>query len=158
MNFVLAKDQKKRSQQLKVFDDMIINDIYRVLSHFGTRLETGLGSCACPIHRGKNPMGFSITIDPEHPYYGRWKCWSESYGETCMEEFINSPIGLIRALLTRDKREDGELDNDSIVHFQEVIDFCIRFFELNSENISEEAKNINFEEAPSTLEFGLKQD
>jgi len=157
MNFVLAKDKKKRSQQLKVFDDMIINDVWRVLSHFGTRLDAGLGSCACPIHRGKRPMGFSINVDPEHPYYGRWKCWSESYGETCMAEHINSPIGLVRALLTRDKREDGELDYDSIAPFQEVIDFCISFFELSGENISEEAKSIDFKEAPSTLEFGLNK-
>ena len=105
MSFTLSKDKQERSKQLKVYDDLIINNIYRVLEHFGTRMDVGLGSCPCPIHRGKNPMGFSINLEPDHPYYGRWKCWSESYGETCMSEFINTPIGLVRALLTRDARE-----------------------------------------------------
>ena len=53
MSFTLSKDKQERSKQLKVYDDLIINNIYRVLEHFGTRMEVGLGSCACPIHRGK---------------------------------------------------------------------------------------------------------
>ena len=157
MSFTLSKDKQERSKQLKVYDDLIINNIYRVLEHFGTRMEVGLGSCACPIHRGKNPMGFSINLEPDHPYYGRWKSWSESYGETCMSEFINTPIGLVRALLTRDARESGEISEDSIVKFYDVIKFCTNFFGVDGNNVLEEAKNVTFKDGPSALEFGLSK-
>lgn len=157
MSFTLSKDKEERSKQLKVYDDLIINNIYRLLEHFGTRMDVGLGSCPCPIHRGKNPMGFSINLEPDHPYYGRWKCWSESYGETCMSEFINTPIGLVRALLTRDARESGEIAQDSIVKFYEVIEFCTNFFGVNGSRVLEEAKNVTFKDGPSALEFGLSK-
>ena len=74
-----------------------------------------------------------------------------------MSEFINTPIGLVRALLTRDARESGEIGQDSIVKFYEVIEFCTNFFGVNGSRVLEEAKNVTFKDGPSALEFGLSK-
>ena len=61
MSFTLSKDKQERSKHLKVYDDLIINNIYRVLEHFGTRMDVGLGSCHVQFIEAKILWVFPLT-------------------------------------------------------------------------------------------------
>ena len=60
-------------------------------------------SCACPVHEGDNPNAFTMNVEVDHPYFGLWKCWTQD----CHEDCINTPVGLIRVLLSRTSEKSG---------------------------------------------------
>ncbi len=122
------------NKELKALSDKIASNIQRVLGHFGIPIQD-FGeyiSCACPIHDGDNPNAFTMTIDSEHSYFGIWKCWTQG----CEEDNINTPIGLIRALLS--KFQDKEIT------FNEAVDFSMKLVETNFEDLVKSSNNMDF--------------
>jgi hypothetical protein len=113
------------NKELKVLSDKIASNIQRVLGHFGVPIQD-FGeyiSCACPIHDGDNPNAFTMTVDSEHSYFGIWKCWTQG----CEEDNINTPIGLIRALLSKFQ--------DKQITFNEAVDFSMKLVETDFEDL-----------------------
>ena len=80
-----------------------------------------------------------MNTDDSSTYFGNWACWTNH----CHEEHINTPIGLIRALMSI--REDRE------VNFQEAIEYTIKLTETDLETLAKESEGFEFD----TCEIGL---
>lgn len=83
--------------EIKKIDQLCNNKIDLFLDYFHCSLRqhgNKLVGC-CPIHMGDNKQAFN--------YYntGSWKCRTRG----CHNNFIGSPIGLIRGLLSREREE-----------------------------------------------------
>ena len=85
-----------------------------------------------------------MTTDCDHPYFGMWKCWTQG----CEEENINTPIGLIRVLLSKAKDED--------VTFDDTISYCMNLVETNFESLNKEASSTSFNSV-SRIEKSLQK-
>lgn len=83
------------------------------------RYYNGVFKCACPVHDGDNPTGFSMYNNT-----GVWTCWTRG----CQEEWGKSPRGLIAAMLDKngiDLSVDEFLKNNELylddIHREEGI-------------------------------------
>ena len=90
-------------------------------------------SCACPVHEGDNPNAFTLNTECSHPYFGKWRCWTQG----CEEDHINTPIGLIRILLSKKEEKD--------ISFDETISYCMNLVETNFEDLNKESVDIKFD-------------
>ena len=90
-------------------------------------------SCACPVHEGDNPNAFTLNTECSHPYFGMWRCWTQG----CEEDHINTPIGLIRILLSKKEEKD--------ISFDETISYCMNLVETNFEDLNKESVDIKFD-------------
>lgn len=87
----------------------------------------------CPVHDGAdNPTAFTVDLE-EGDYFGYWRCWTKS----CEKDWLHSPVGLVRALLSRQR--------DKKVTFNEAMRFCLNFIKMDKKELHEKAKNTNFE-------------
>ena len=106
-----------RSDRVKKIQAHIKFKVREVLDYFGVEYreyEEWL-SCACPIHGGDNPTGFTITINEHDEHLGFWRCWTKG----CESEFYSDTLGLVKGLLS--------ITEDTPPSFSEVIDFCEKF-------------------------------
>jgi len=135
------------NEELKKLSDKIALSIVPIFRQLGFEVNDfgDYVSCACPVHDGDNPSAFTMNTDPEHPYFGIWKCWTQS----CEENHINTPIGLIRVLLSKSKEED--------VSFDDTIEYCMNLVETNAEDLSKESSSIVFSGAISVLERAMQK-
>tara|TARA_R100000008_G_scaffold15804_1_gene7751 strand:+ start:2887 stop:3945 length:1059 start_codon:yes stop_codon:yes gene_type:complete len=126
--------KKLSAKELKKLSDKIATNIVSIFEDFGIEVNDfdDYISCACPIHEGDNPNAFTMTTDCDHPYFGMWKCWTQG----CEEENVNTPIGLIRVLLSKAKDED--------VTFDDTISYCMNLVETNFESLNKEASSTSF--------------
>ena len=133
---------KLSAKELKKLSDKAAKRICFILFHFGYR-SNDCGDnvfCPCPIHGGDNPTGFSMNTDESSTYFGNWACWTNH----CHEEHINTPIGLIRALMSI--KEDRE------VSFQEAIEYTIKLTETDLETLAKESEDFEFDTCDSKTE------
>lgn len=71
-------------------EDLARDNSDKLLEHLGFNLDNAGGvRCACPIHGGDNPSGFSYD-----PQTFSWKCWTNK----CHENYGCSLVGLVKAL------------------------------------------------------------
>ena len=126
--------KKLSSKELKRLSDKIAANIIPIFEKFGIEVNDfdEYISCSCPVHDGDNPNAFTMTTDCNHPYFGMWKCWTQG----CEEENINTPIGLIRILLSR--LQDAE------VSFDETIVYSMKLVETDFEDLNKESAVIEF--------------
>ena len=138
--------KKLSAKELKKLSDKIATNIVSIFEDFGIEVNDfdDYISCACPIHEGDNPNAFTMTTDCDHPYFGMWKCWTQG----CEEENINTPIGLIRVLLSKAKDED--------VTFDDTISYCMNLVETNFESLNKEASSTSFNSV-SRIEKSLQK-
>ena len=123
--------------------DRIAHNIVGVLHSFGVEaIDCGENTfCACPIHGGDNPSGFSINTDEYHPYFGTWMCWTQG----CHEDgHVNTPIGLVRALLS------NKLDRE--VSFPQAIEYCLKITDADFDKLKEDSENVKFSSAAAKHE------
>jgi len=134
------------NKELKNLSDKIAINIIPIFEKFGIEVNDfdDYISCPCPIHDGDNPNAFTMTTDCSHPYFGMWKCWTQG----CEEENINTPVGLIRILLSKAKGED--------VSFDDTIEYCMKLVETDFEDLSKESSLIQFKTI-SKLEKDLRR-
>lgn len=126
--------KKLSSKELKRLSDKIAANIIPIFEKFGIKVNDfdEYISCPCPVHDGDNPNAFTMTTDCSHPYFGMWKCWTQG----CEEENVNTPIGLIRVLLSR--LQDVE------VSFDETIAYSMKLVETDFEDLNKESTVIEF--------------
>jgi len=139
--------KKLSNEELKKLSDKIALSIVPIFQQLGLEVNDfdDHVSCACPVHDGDNPNAFTMNTDPEHPYFGVWKCWTQS----CEEEHVNTPIGLIRVLLSKTKEDD--------VSFDETIEYCMNLVETNFEDLNKESSGVVFSKAISMLERAMQK-
>lgn len=127
--------KKLSTKEIKKLSDKIAENIIPTLEQFGVEVNNfdDYISCSCPVHKGDNPNAFTMNIDSEHPYFGLWKCWTQG----CEEDNVNTPVGLIRLLLS--DVEDREIT------FDETIEYCMSLVETNFEDLNKESENVNFD-------------
>ena len=97
--------KKLSSKELKRLSDLIATHIVPILAaSFNVDVNDfdDYISCACPVHEGDNPNAFTLNTECSHPYFGMWRCWTQG----CEEDHINTPIGLIRILLSKKEEKD----------------------------------------------------
>ena len=118
------KQKKTRSpnflsqEELAELCILVAGNMRELLDHFELEYEDlgDLIRMVCPIHEGAdNPHGCTIRLNPEQEFYGCWKCWTNQ----CEKEFFTTPIGFIRALLSRDREENAT--------FKEAVTFALKF-------------------------------
>ena len=127
--------KKLSNKELKKLSDKIATNIVSILERLGIEVNDfdDYISCPCPVHEGDNPNAFTMTTDCSHPYFGMWKCWTQG----CEERNINTPIGLVRILLSKAKEED--------VSFDDTILYCMKLTETNAEDLNKESTTIKFD-------------
>jgi len=127
--------KKLSNKELKKLSDKIATNIVAILQQLGIEVNNfdDYISCPCPVHDGDNPNAFTMNTDREHPYFGMWKCWTQG----CEEENINTPIGLVRILLSKTKEENVSFD-DTILH-------CMKLVEINFEDLNKQAIAVKFD-------------
>ena len=127
--------KKLSSKELKRLSDKIAANIIPIFEKFGIEVNDfdEYISCPCPVHDGDNPNAFTMTTDCSHPYFGMWKCWTQG----CEEENVNTPIGLIRILLSKLKDKD--------ISFDDTIVYCMRLVETDFENLNKESGTVEFD-------------
>ncbi|MAF25005.1 hypothetical protein CL634_05455 [bacterium] len=97
----------------------------------------------CPIHDGAdNPHAFTVDLE-EGDYFGCWRCWTRG----CEKEWLHSPIGLIRAILSTSRGKK--------VSFNESVRFALEFIKLDKEDIYSKSQNIRFG-PPAKKKISLK--
>ena len=126
--------KKLSNKELKKLSDKVATSIVPILEKFGIEINDfdDYISCPCPVHDGDNPNAFTMTTDCNHPYFGMWKCWTQG----CEEENINTPIGLVRILLSKLKDID--------VSFDDTIAYCMKLVETDFEDLSKESTTVEF--------------
>ena len=127
--------KKLSNKEIKKLSDKIATSIVAILKQFGIEVNDfdDYISCPCPVHDGDNPNAFTMTTDCSHPYFGMWKCWTQG----CEEKNINTPIGLIRVLLSKAKEED--------ISFDDTILYCMQLVETSPEDLNKESSTIKFD-------------
>lgn len=95
-------------QETKKLDQLINQKINFFLDHFGCELREQPDKFVgcCPVHGGDNRSGFNFYKR------GYWKCRTRG----CHEEFFSTPLGFLRAMLTRASGQD--------VSFLETVNFA----------------------------------
>jgi len=139
--------KKLSSKELKKLSDKIAMSIVPIFQQLGFDVND-FGyyiSCACPVHDGDNPNAFTMNTDSDHPYFGMWKCWTQS----CEENYINTPVGLMRILLSKINEED--------VSFDDTITYCMSLVETNFEDLNKESSNVVFSSALSKFERAMQR-
>jgi hypothetical protein len=67
----------------------------------------------CPIHAGDNTTAFNVNVNVDSEFCGKWFCNTKG----CHNEYGGDILGLVRALLSRDRK----------VTFGEVVEFSNKF-------------------------------
>ena len=127
--------RKYTTEELSVLSDQIAYKARDLLDYFGVEYEDHEDylSAVCPIHEGAdNSHGFTIKL-VEGDYFGFWKCWTRG----CEKEFVENPIGLVRAFLT--------VTQETKVRFDEVINFAMEFVGSSISDLRKKSKNIQFD-------------
>tara|TARA_R110002020_G_scaffold271671_1_gene486857 strand:- start:130 stop:1188 length:1059 start_codon:yes stop_codon:yes gene_type:complete len=127
--------KKLSNKELKKLSDKIAANIVTILEQLGVEVNDfdDYISCPCPVHDGDNPNAFTMTTDRDHPYFGMWKCWTQG----CEETSINTPIGLIRILLSKTQEKE--------VSFDDTILYCMELVKVNFEDLNKESIGIKFD-------------
>ncbi len=140
--------RKLSTKELKKLSDLIAANIVPILATKFNIEVNDFGdyiSCACPVHEGDNPNAFTMNIEIDHPYFGLWKCWTQD----CHEEHINTPVGLIRVLLSR------ELEKN--ISFDETVEYCMNLVETNFEDLNKESGSVKFANKSSGIQKALEK-
>lgn len=117
---------KLSQEQLVTVSGDIIANLERIVNHFQIeRLKIGYNSAhgSCPIHGGDNMGAFNLYWNNDLPI---WKCYSHH----CHDTFKDTPVGLIRGLLSRQKY-GWESKGDNTVTFPETIHWLSDFLGKN---------------------------
>lgn len=128
--------KKLSNKELKKLSDLLALHIVPILA---AKFDVDVNdfddyiSCPCPVHEGDNPNAFTMNTECDHPYFGMWRCWTQG----CEENHINTPIGLIRVLLSREKEKE--------VSFDDTVLYCMNLVETNFEDLNKESANIKFD-------------
>lgn len=91
----------------------------------------------CPVHGGDSPNAFNLYKEGRNNR-GNWAC----YTHHCEKEFTNSPIGLIRGLLSH-KYNQWEFRGDKRVHFSEAINWCLNFTKRTENELDFDAEDLD---------------
>jgi len=140
--------RKLSTKELKKLSDLIAANIVPILS---TRFNIEVNdfgdyiSCACPVHEGDNPNAFTMNVEVDHPYFGLWKCWTQD----CHEDCINTPVGLIRVLLSTTSEKN--------VSFDETVEYCMKLVETNFEDLNKGSSSVDFSNRPSRLQKAFEK-
>ena len=79
----------------------------------------------CPVHGGDNENAFRM-YHTGHSHAGNWYCETRA----CQETFVNSPIGFVRGILSRQKY-DWMGEGDPTASFPETLRWIENFLGLN---------------------------
>ena len=72
----------------------------------------------CPIHEGDKDTSLCVYLEGDESGMGNWKCYSHH----CEDKYVQSPLGLIRALMVA----SGEEGN-----YGKLLHFCLNFLDTD---------------------------
>jgi hypothetical protein len=132
----MKKLQKKANStltndQLNIMADKLVDRIEDVFHKFGIDAKKSRNHyyAACPIHDGDNSNAFNLYVNG-YAYRGIWKC--RTHG--CERIFKKTPIGLVRALLSK-KKYGWAIQGDKQAPFNEVIEWISKFLKLDAKSL-----------------------
>jgi 5S rRNA maturation endonuclease (ribonuclease M5) len=117
--------QKFEKEKISVLSEKLSERIIDILDHFNieyTEQDEWI-YCPCPVHDGDKKDGFSIRQSDIFPNQIVWSCWTHH----CEKEYINSVLGLLRGILSRERGEE--------VGFPQAVSFGFKFLNFSPDDI-----------------------
>lgn len=113
---------KYNEEEILIIKELINESHKEIISALGLPLRAdGKVLCACPIHGGDNPRGFSY-----HPIKKVWQCWTHN----CHEKYGSSILGLIQGVKG--------------LNFWEALDFANTFIDNKGDLKIDDIRRNNF--------------
>jgi len=141
-NSTYNKQKMKKStsfdqNKIKVVCDQLCDRIQEFLDYLNLDYKANgkFISMSCPIHGGDNNSALNLYHVGDF-YRGNWKCRTHQ----CDTVFKSSIIGFVRGILSN-RKYNWSKDGDPACSFQEALDYCIGFLNINLNEIKVD-KNI----------------